>query len=54
MRQLLFQRKQVGKMKKLKTEVENRNHKMELRRLAAYGQKFMERKAQNQQMKEGK
>lgn len=52
--QLLFQRRQVGNMKKLKTEVENRNQKMELRRLAAYGQKFMERNAQKQQMKEGK
>lgn len=43
-------------MKKLNTEVETKNQEMEMKRLAAYGQKFTEMKAQKrtQQTKEGK
>lgn len=43
-------------MKKLNTEVETKNQAMEMKRLAAYGQKFAEMKAQKrtQQTKEGK
>lgn len=35
-------------MKKIRTEVETRNQKMELRRLAAYGQRLMRQKAHKQ------
>lgn len=41
-------------MKKIRTEVERKNQKMEVRRLAAYGQKLMAKKAEKQQEKEGK
>ena len=41
-------------MKKIRTEVESKNQKTEVKRLAAYGQKFMEKKAEKQQIKEGK
>lgn len=41
-------------MKKIRTEAESRNPKMEVKRLAAYGQKLMEKQAEKQQAKEGK
>ncbi|MDO4553663.1 MAG: hypothetical protein Q4B70_00790 [Lachnospiraceae bacterium] len=41
-------------MKKIRTEAETKNQKMEMRRMAAYGQKFMKLKAQKQETKEGK